>query len=64
MNNSENTEAVIASVFFLSCKSHSHNGDDQDNGECPDKKGDAVDDERQQRILVVKVKDAFHRLCF
>jgi hypothetical protein len=52
------------SANILACKCHGHDGDHNNQGDGPQKKGNAVDDHRQKRVLLVKVNDAFHRVWF
>lgn len=52
------------SANILACKSYGHDGDHNNEGDGPQKKGNAVDDHRQEGVLLVKVNDAFHRVWF
>jgi hypothetical protein len=49
---------------ILARKCHGHDGHHNNEGDGPQKKGNAVDDHRQEGVLLVKVNDAFHRVWF
>jgi hypothetical protein len=45
-------------------KSNGQNGNDENNGGSPDKDCNAVHDECQHGVFLVKAYNSFHRLCF
>jgi hypothetical protein len=58
---------VMPALHFIEISSgegHCHNGNDQDDGESPHKKSDAVYNERHNWVVMIKVDDAFHRVVF